>query len=223
MIVATAAMATTPKATNRAMFGPARKAPIALGAWLTMPAKMMKLMPLPMPRSVISSPIHIRAMEPAVSVAIWVSVSRLARSKVPVRTPLRVEQGQEAVGLEDGHRDGEVAGVLGDLVAPVLTLAAQRLERRHDALHQLHDDRCVDVGVHAERHDREAGQSATREEVQQAEQRVALEEGVELRPVDARDRHGGQHPEDDEQPQDDQDPAPDVRRTEGVEQGFEHG
>ena len=31
------------------------------GAWLTMPAKMMKLMPLPMPRSVMSSPIHIRS------------------------------------------------------------------------------------------------------------------------------------------------------------------
>ena len=29
------------------------------GAWRTMPAKMMKLMPLPMPFSVMSSPIHI--------------------------------------------------------------------------------------------------------------------------------------------------------------------
>ena len=64
------------------MFGLARKAPSALGARLTMPAKMMKLMPLPMPRSVMSSPIHIRAMAPAVSVAIWVSVSKLARSNV---------------------------------------------------------------------------------------------------------------------------------------------
>ena len=61
---------------------------MALGAWLTMPAKMMKLMPLPMPRSVISSPIHIRATEPAVSVAIWVSVSKLPRANVPVRTLL---------------------------------------------------------------------------------------------------------------------------------------
>ena len=52
-----------------------------------MPAKMMKLIPLPIPRSVMSSPIHISAMEPAVSVAIWVSVSKLARSKVPVSTP----------------------------------------------------------------------------------------------------------------------------------------
>ena len=60
---------------NIAMFGLARNAPMALGAWLTMPAKITKLMPLPMPRSVMSSPIHISATEPAVSVAIWVSVS----------------------------------------------------------------------------------------------------------------------------------------------------
>ena len=33
-----------------------------------MPAKMMKLMPLPMPFSVMSSPSHIRTIEPAVSV-----------------------------------------------------------------------------------------------------------------------------------------------------------
>ena len=67
-------MATMPKAMNAAMFGAARKAPMAPGAWLTMPAKMMKLMPLPMPRSVISSPIHIRATDPAVRVTIWVMV-----------------------------------------------------------------------------------------------------------------------------------------------------
>ena len=71
-------MATMAKATNAAMFGAARNAPMAPGAWLTMPAKMMKLMPLPMPRSVISSPIHIRATEPAVRVTIWVMVSKLA-------------------------------------------------------------------------------------------------------------------------------------------------
>ena len=52
-----------------------------------MPAKMMKLMPLPMPRSVISSPIHISAMAPAVRVAICVRVVKLARSNPPVSTP----------------------------------------------------------------------------------------------------------------------------------------
>ena len=88
MITATAAIATTPKAMNIAMFGLARNAPMAPGAWLTIPAKITKLMPLPIPRSVISSPIHISAIEPAVSVAICVSVSKLPRSNVPVRTLL---------------------------------------------------------------------------------------------------------------------------------------
>ena len=46
-----------------------------------MPAKMMKLMPLPMPRSVMSSPIHISRMVPAVRATIWVSVVKLVRSK----------------------------------------------------------------------------------------------------------------------------------------------
>ena len=41
----------------------------------TMPAKMMKLIPLPIPFSVMSSPSHIRRTEPAVRVTIWVSVA----------------------------------------------------------------------------------------------------------------------------------------------------
>ena len=68
---------------------------MAPGARLTMPAKMMKLMPLPMPRSVMSSPIHIRVMAPAVSVAIWVSVSKLARSNLPVSTPCELSRARK--------------------------------------------------------------------------------------------------------------------------------
>ena len=48
---------------------------------------MMKLMPLPMPFSVISSPSHIRTIEPAVRVAIWVRVAPLARSNPDDRMP----------------------------------------------------------------------------------------------------------------------------------------
>ena len=51
------------------------------GTRATMPAKMMKLMPLPMPRSVINSPIHMARTVPAASVTIWVSVARLRMSK----------------------------------------------------------------------------------------------------------------------------------------------
>ena len=59
----------------------------APGALLTMPAKMMKLMPLPMPFSVISSPSHISTIAPAVRVAIWVTVTKLPRSNPLVSTP----------------------------------------------------------------------------------------------------------------------------------------
>ncbi len=52
-----------------------------------MPAKMMKLIPLPIPFSVMSSPIHIRRIDPAVSVTIWVSVANEARSNVVLSTP----------------------------------------------------------------------------------------------------------------------------------------
>ena len=61
--------------------------PMAAGTRLTMPAKMMKLMPLPIPFSVISSPSHIRMIAPAVSVTIWVRVSNCERSKPVVITP----------------------------------------------------------------------------------------------------------------------------------------
>ena len=60
---------------------------MARGTRPTMPAKMMKLMPLPMPFSVMSSPSHMRRIEPAVRVMIWVIVSQLERSNVVVSTP----------------------------------------------------------------------------------------------------------------------------------------
>ena len=81
MITATEAMARIAKPRTSDRFGVWMKPPIAPGARLTMPAKMMKLMPLPIPFSVISSPSHIRVMEPAVSVTIWVHVAGFDRSK----------------------------------------------------------------------------------------------------------------------------------------------
>ena len=65
----------------------------APGTPATMPAKMMKLMPLPMPRSEMSSPIHIRSTVPAVSVMICVSVVKLVRSKLRDDAVLRRRAG----------------------------------------------------------------------------------------------------------------------------------
>ena len=96
-------MATMTKAMPAVQSGISRKAPTAAGTRPTMPAKMMKLMPLPMPRSVISSPSHMSRIVPAVSVMIW--VERLEAGEVEVADDgsppwLRDEERQEAVGLE---------------------------------------------------------------------------------------------------------------------------
>src|SRR5438309_9723755 len=80
MITATEMIAISAKPMISGRFGDERKPPRAVGARLTMPAKMMKLMPLPMPFSVISLPSHIRVSEPAVSVMIWVIVKKFERS-----------------------------------------------------------------------------------------------------------------------------------------------
>ncbi len=79
-MTATAAMARIANSTPAAMSGEPRKAAMPPGMPLTMPAKIRKLMPLPMPRSVISSPIHIVSTVPATSVNIWVIVWALVIS-----------------------------------------------------------------------------------------------------------------------------------------------
>ena len=63
----------------------------APGRRATMPAKMMKLMPLPMPRSVMSSPIHITRTVPAVRLMICVMVVKLVEVEVlrPRRSAVR--------------------------------------------------------------------------------------------------------------------------------------
>ena len=160
---------------------------------------------------------------PAVRVTIWVSVSQLPRSNGGAEHAVRRQERQQPVRLEQRHRHRQVARVLVDLGAAVLTLALQRLERGDDARHELHDDRGVDVRVHAQRHDREVRQAAAREQVEQPEDRVRAQELLELRRVDARDRDVREHPEDQQDPGDEQDPAPEVRRAERVEQALEHG
>ncbi|MBF8290129.1 MAG: hypothetical protein HW391_1097 [Chloroflexi bacterium] len=88
MITATA---TTANTANRRMSRsgrlPASRLATAFGAWLTMPAKMMKLMPLPIPFSVMSSPSHMRSTAPATIVTIWTHDIAFPRPKPPMMTP----------------------------------------------------------------------------------------------------------------------------------------
>ncbi len=57
--------------------GPLTTPPAWCGMRPTMPAKMMKLMPLPRPRSLMSSPSHMSRMVPAVQLSSSDSVSKL--------------------------------------------------------------------------------------------------------------------------------------------------
>ena len=60
---------------------------------------------------------------------------RLPAAEVERRlsTPLALEEREEPVRLEERHRHRQVAGVLVDLLAAVLALALERLERRDHA------------------------------------------------------------------------------------------
>ena len=55
-----------------------------------MPAKMMKLMPLPMPFSVISSPSHISRSDPTVRARIIVRLSYFSKLNGTVKAALLV-------------------------------------------------------------------------------------------------------------------------------------
>ena len=88
MITPTATIArTTNRTMSRSDCPPVRIEAAADGARLTMPAKMMKLMPLPIPFSVISSPSHIRITAPATIVTIWTHDIALPRPKPPTMIP----------------------------------------------------------------------------------------------------------------------------------------
>ena len=136
--------------------------------------KIRSDMPLPMPRSVMSSPIHMMRPVPAVI------VMTMSRMRVPgvVRDELlalgdagrreqraRAGDGDERRRLQHAERDREVARVLRELGLARLALLVEGLEVRDDDAQQLHDDRRGDVRHDAEREDRELQQRAAREEV----------------------------------------------------------
>jgi hypothetical protein len=104
----------------------------------TTDAKMMSDMPLPMPRWVIASPIHMSSAVPAVSVSTMSSTRNSpkfgTRSMLSLTTDEAaaavVEQEDEAGRLQDRDRDREVAGPLRDLALPDRPLLLPLLELR---------------------------------------------------------------------------------------------
>ena len=109
----------------------------------------------------------------------------------------------DAVGLEGGEHHRQVARVLVDLLAALLAFLFQGFELRRHRAHQLHDDRCRDVGHDVEREDRHALDGTAREHVEHAEDagRIGVERLREGRRVDAGQRDERPEAIDDERAQ----------------------
>ena len=109
------------------------------------------------------------------------------------------QDGEEAVGLEERHRHGQVAGVLVDLVAAVLAFAlrAPAARGRRPVISCMMIEALM-YGFTPEADDREVRQAAAREQVQQAEEaRCPSRNVASAVGFDARHRDVGQRTEDD--------------------------
>ena len=142
---------------------------VASGMRATMPAMMMRLMPLPMPYSSICSPSHIRKTVPAVMVMTDDRASSTSRRRSPamrqaqpavVRGCMMYWTHDERLEQADGH--GGVARVFVDLLRPALAFLLQLFQRRVDAGEELEDDRRRDVGHDAQAEDACAGSGCRR-------------------------------------------------------------
>ena len=105
-----------------------------MGRRATIEAKISSEMPLPMPRWVISSPIHISSTQPVGEAdddqedvrRVEVRDDRFAGFGLQ-----RVEQEDVADRLREGEADGQVARVLGDPRLPDLAFLGELLQRGH--------------------------------------------------------------------------------------------
>ena len=229
---------------NRMMSGISRPRPLVAlicancdGMLDTTLAKINNDMPLPMPRCVTVSPIHMSRDVPAVSTSTTrstrgggevgqdVDLGRVAGAAQQTAAAV-VEQERQRRRLQhrDGHR--EVAGPLGDLALADGPLLLPLLQLGDDHRQDLHDDRAGDVGHDAQREDGEVRQARAREELQVGEHATRLlglalqrRDGVE---IDARSRHVGAEPVEGEHAQREQDLVPEVGDPEHVPQAGQH-
>ena len=109
------------------------------------------------------------------------------------------------ITLQQRQRNGQPVRVLVDLVAPALAFVRQLVKLRNDRRHQLHDDRRGDVWIDAERDDREVLQAVAGEDVQNPQERIALDEVLKTLSVHTGHRNRGEEAEDDQHPQREQD------------------
>ena len=144
-----------------------------------MPTVISSEIPLPMDRSVISSPSHISTIEPPVRAAIitthcmsevWAVIS----PSPPILRGFLADKIDRADGLDDGQRESQHTGVLVDALAAVLALFVHSFQLGDGLGEQLHDNAGVDVRAQADQHDGEVGQRAAGQDVQKAEQLVGV-------------------------------------------------
>src|SRR4029077_17854389 len=105
--------------------------------------------------------------------------------------------------------------------ATCLAFLLDLLDAFGDHRHQLHDDRGVDVRVHAHRDDAEARKATAREQVEQPEQRLLVEEEAQGRLLGAGYRDVREQAEDDQDASGEEDLVPELRQPERVDESFE--
>ena len=145
------------------------------GSEAAIEVKISTDMPLPMPRSVISSPSHMITAVPAVIVTTSVTIRNtdvasgmiLLVAAAGTAGPLRASATMP-VDCRIAERDREVAGVLRELGLAGLALLLQPLQPGDHHDQQLHDDAARDVRHDPEREHRQLQQRAAAEQVDQA-------------------------------------------------------
>jgi hypothetical protein len=182
---------------------------IADGIRITMPAKMISEIPLPIPRSVICSPSHMMNAVPVVSV----SAHRIRKPQpgfvtAPAPNWSVLEREREQAALEQREADRRIAR---ELVDPPLALLASFLSSSSCGITIVSSWKMIDgadVGHDAQREDRQLLERAAREQREQAEDRalhlreeVAHDLGVDAGRDDVRaDAVDREHPEREEDP-----------------------
>ena len=147
---------------------------MATGSLATIPAKMIREIPLPIPRSVICSPSHMMKAVPAVSV-----MTVMMRNVQPGcddhgRSPgggHALKPDADTEPLDDAEHNGPVTGILGNLFSPLLAFLGKLLQMRNDHRQKLNDDRGADVRHDPQCKDGQSFERATREHVEKPQQR----------------------------------------------------
>ncbi len=141
----------------------------------------------------------------------------------------RVLQGEdEEDALDEADGDGEVAGVLGELLPADITLLLEAAEGRHNSGHQLEDDGGADVRHDAQRTDGALEERAAGEHVVESHEAAAaagglrLEEAEQRLRIDARQGDVRAHARDEEQAERVEDPRAQLGDLHGVGEGRKH-